>query len=77
MTPEEAAADPAGYAESLVRIRQALNRFEHVAGMVASGNRNQFEQAKKEAANTLFHARVLVAWCERTAFEPIPGNPNG
>lgn len=64
---------PDGYADALVKARQAVVKIEHTAALLAAGQRNVKEdvgsrslvnEARQEAAQLLIAARTIAAWCE-------------
>lgn len=61
--------DASGYAAALLALRQATDRFESLAAMVASNHRQHLPEASKQAAAAVIAARMLAAWCHTQAFE--------
>lgn len=57
------------YADPLLALRAAGDRFEHVAAMVASGHKQHLPEATKLAEAAVIAARRLAAWCNAQAFE--------
>lgn len=63
MNSAPAPADPSGYGDALLAARAAINRFEHVAALAASGQPKHLPEAAQLAAAAVSASRSLAAWC--------------